>query len=54
MSFFVSGGFLLLAGLISCLVDLLKRKRDRSFEIRTAMIIKVVILILLKVRLKQS
>merc|ERR1719445_2407111 len=29
VSFFVSGGFLLLAGLISCLVDLLKRKRDR-------------------------
>ena len=40
VSFFVSGGFLLLAGLISCLVDLLKRKRDRSFKIETAMIIK--------------
>ena len=29
ISFFVSGGFLLLAGIISCVVDLLKRKRDR-------------------------
>ena len=29
VSFFVSGGFLLLAGIISCVVDLLKRKRDR-------------------------
>merc|ERR1711936_565533 len=29
-SFYVSGGFLLIAGIISCLVDLLKRKRDRS------------------------
>merc|ERR1712192_198204 len=29
ISFFVSGGFLLLAGIISCGVDLLKRKRDR-------------------------
>ena len=29
VSFFVSGGFLLLAGMISCVVDLLKRKRDR-------------------------
>lgn len=29
ISFFVSGGFLMLAGIISCVVDLLKRKRDR-------------------------
>ena len=39
VSFFVSGGFLLLAGLISCLVDLLKRKRDRSFKITTTTVI---------------
>lgn len=29
VSFYVSGAFLLLAGIISCVVDLLKRRRDR-------------------------
>jgi len=33
LSFYVSGGFLMIAGLISCLVDVLKRRRDKNNEI---------------------
>lgn len=29
----VSGGFLLLAGLISCLVDVIKRRREAKAEV---------------------
>jgi len=32
LSFYVSGGFLLVAGLISCLVDVLKRRRNHGKE----------------------
>ena len=31
--FTVSGGFLLLAGLISCLVDVIKRRREAKAEV---------------------